>query len=120
MIEVQLKDIVNNAAVFTTLNKNTLRARTAYKMALLFKEMQSQLDNYNVIRNSLLEKYGHYVKGDMYTFVQDENLADFNSEHEELLNEKVQLNCNKINIDELEDAELTTEQMTALLPFIEE
>lgn len=118
LIEVQLKDIVNNARVFGTLNNSSFRARTAYKIALLFKELQNQLDSYNSVRKGLLEKYGELTSTGQYT-VEKEKLSDFSAEHNELLNEQVQLNCNKININELEDVELTTEQMTALLPFIE-
>lgn len=121
LIDIKLKDIIGNIENFSALNQNKMRGKTAYKVARILTELQIHLEDYNTVRGRLLSQYGKPTSEliNQYT-IPDENILKFNQELEELLNEQVQLNCAKINIDEFEDVELTPGQMTALLPFIEE
>ena len=121
MFEIQLRDIVENAKFFAQLNQKPLRAKTAYKIATLIRELEPHLANYNDIYNSLLEKYGTLEDDEKkrYTFSLEQKEL-FDKEYVELLNEAIQINCNKINIADLDEIEISASQMRQMMPFIEE
>jgi len=51
--------------------------------------------------------------------VPPESINDFNAEMTELLNSEIEINANKLNINDLEEMEFTPSEMIALEPFVE-
>lgn len=126
MIDVQLKDIVNGLETFQYLMGVSMPSKTAYQIARLAREISKEYKVWEETRLTLIKKYG--VKDENGELKIDENnqwtidntFADiFTKEINELLETQIQINANKIKLDNL-DCLLNPNQMMNLIAFIEE
>ena len=126
MIEVQMKDIVNNSTILQELLDKKLKGKTALNLARIIREMEPEYKTFQDTRTNLIKKYGKQENGELITdengnyHIRTEDVEKFNNELEELLNVDITLNANKIDINDLNDIEFTPRQMVFLEKFIEE
>lgn len=126
MIEVQVKDIVNSAEIFSTLSQKKLNMRMAYQLAKIIKEVQKEFELFQETRMKLINEYaerdedGQLKVDENNNFtIPKEKIQDFQKELNELLETQVELQINKINLDELENVEFTPMELIKIEKFIE-
>lgn len=126
MINITLEQLVDSAESLKTLGQKPLKARCAYAVGKLLKAADSEMTNFNETRLELIKKYGDKNEsGELATdeqgnvHIANEVLGDFNKELRDLLDTPVEINTNKIKIEDLGDIEFTPSEMTMLEPFIE-
>jgi acyl-CoA synthetase (NDP forming) len=104
-----------------------MKIKVAYKIARLAREIQKEIELFESTRHTLIEKYG--IKNENGELVEDKNGGypiqkekknEFLKETNELLNSKISLNVDKLSLKDLEEAELTPQQIIKLIDFIEE
>lgn len=127
MIDIKLNDIVEGISCMQELSTRTLRSRPAYKIAKLLKEVNNEYQIFNEQRRALIEKYG--TKDENGQLAVDENgnyrivqekIGEFNKELQELLDTEINLNCSKIDLDDLDGEEFTPTQMMQMSAFLSE
>lgn len=127
MINITLKEIVDSAETMRKLSQESLKGKTAYHIARLLREIDKELTLFNETRGNLIKKYGDKdengeLKVDENGICQftSEEMEKFYSEMNDILNNIIELNANKITLDELEELDFTPSEMIILEPFIEE
>ena len=127
MIEVSLNALMNSVEVMNDLIQKKMKIKVAYKIARLAREIQKEIELFESTRHTLIEKYG--IKNENGELVEDKNGGypiqkekkdEFLKETNELLNSKISLNVDKLSLKDLEEAELTPQQIIKLIDFIEE
>lgn len=125
MIEVQVKDIVNSAEIFSALSQKKLNMRMAYQLAKIIKEVQKEFELFQETRMKLIYEYaernedGQLKVDENNNFtIPKEKIQNFQKELNELLEMQVELQINKINLDELEDIEFTPMDLIKIEKFI--
>ncbi len=127
MIEVTLNELLNVSSVMQELAKKPMKVKAAYKTAKMLNAIEKEYQLFQDARTKLIEKYGQ--RGDDGNLkidengnysVSNENLIAFNKELNEMLEEKVTLNANPLNVEELEEANFTPADMIALTPFMDD
>jgi len=91
------------------------------------REVDKELTLFNETRSNLIKKYGEKdEKGELKIdengnckFIP-ENIEKFYSEMDDILNNIIELNANKIELKDLENLDFTPIEMVVLEPFIEE
>ena len=126
MINVTLEQLLNSSEGLKGLSQKQLKARCAYTVGKLLKNIDGELTTFNEARMNLITKYGE--KDENNELIKDEkdnvhilpeNIALFNKELQELLNTSVELNNNKIKISDIDSIEFTPTEMSQLEPFID-
>lgn len=126
MITIKLEELINCAEGLKNLSQKQLKARTAYTVGKLLKVADAEMNEFNEARMKLIKKYGE--KDENNELITDENenvhipnesVEAFNSELQDLLSASIELNANKIKLDDLDDVDFTPSEMTQLDPFIE-
>ena len=127
MINITLREIVDSSDTMKKLSQKSLKGKTAYYVARLLREVDKELTLFNETRGNLIKKYGEKdEKGELKI---DENgnckfipekIEKFYSEMDDILNNIIELNANKIELKDLEDLDFTPIEMVVLEPFIEE
>lgn len=126
MIDITLEQLINSTDGLKKLSEKSLKARSAYIVGKLLKAADAEMTDFNSARMDLIKKYGE--KDESGELKSDENgnvrippesLVEFNKELKDLLDTKVSINANKIDIAELENIEFTPGEMTQLEEFIE-
>ena len=116
-----LGEIVAGIEAINKLLDAPLKARTAFRMSKLSKELQPHFETYEKVRQELLEKFGTKVESDddtpegqvQYTFANG-TAEKFQEELIAMLEEKVDVKVRKVKLSELNGSELTARDMMAL------
>lgn len=126
MINISLRELVDSSETMKKLSQKSLKGKTAYYIARLLREIDKELTLFNETRGNLIKKYGEKDEnGDLKIdengickFIPEE-MEKFYSEMNDILNNIIELNANKINLNDLEELNFTPNEMIALEPFIE-
>ena len=114
-----LGEIVAGIEAINKLLDAPLKARTAFRLGKLSKELSPHFETYEKVRQELLEKFGKKVESDdengqvQYSFANG-TAEKFQTELIAMLEEKVDVKVRKIKVTELNGANLTARDMMAL------
>ena len=114
-----LGEIVAGIEAINKLLDAPLKARTAFRLGKLSKELSPHFETYEKVRQELLEKFGTKVESDdengqvQYSFANG-TAEKFQTELIAMLEEKVDVKVRKIKIAELNGSDLTARDMMAL------
>ena len=114
-----LGEIVAGIEAINKLLDAPLKARTAFRLGKLSKELSPHFETYEKVRQELLEKFGEKVESDEENGQVQYNFANgtaekFQAELIAMLEEKVDVKVRKIKVTELNGANLTARDMMAL------
>lgn len=127
MITVKISELLNSVETLQKLSQKDFKAKLAWQIARLLKSAENEIQSFNETRMDLIRKYGE--KDENGGLVTDEHgncriieskVVNFNNELNELINSTVEINANKIGIDQLENLDFTPSEISILEPFIEE
>ena len=106
-------------ALKTLMGKN-LKAKTAYQIARLAREVEKEMNEVNKTYQEIVTKYGtpSEENPDEYV-VPKEKIEEYNSEIGEFMSTELELNVNKVPMRELEDENFTPSEIIKLEPFME-
>ena len=127
MIKVKMITLLNSTEALQNLAKKDLKARLALRVSKLLKAADTEIQSFNDARMNLIQKYGE--KDSNNELIKDEegnckipesNTSTFTNELNELVAEEVEINVNKIKLEDIEDLEFTPLEMSLLEDFIED
>lgn len=126
MITLKLEDLVNSTEALQKLSNTSLKARPAFTVSKMLKEAEKELANFNEVRMNLINKYGEKdEEGKLITDENDnckitaEHINDFSNELQELVATTIEINANKLTLEDLGDADFTPSEIAALEPFVD-
>lgn len=126
MITITLEQLLNSTDGLKGLSQKQLKARPAYAISKILKAADAEMTTFNDTRMELIKKYGEKdetgeLKSDENgnVHIVDEMLSTFNKELQDLLSTSIDINANKIRIDDIGDVEFTPAEMAQLDEFIE-
>lgn len=128
MMTVKLKDAVESTDILRQLAGVKLKGRAAFNVAKMLKQLEDELNLFNETRTKLIQQYADKDEdGELkinpdtneYMF-SDENMNKFVEEINGVLNGEIEVNANKLRLEDLEDSDFTPVQMMALEAFVEE
>ena len=114
-----LGEIVAGIEAINKLLDAPLKARTAFRLGKLSKELAPHFETYEKVRQELLEEFGTKVESDdengqvQYSFANG-TAEKFQAELIAMLDEKVDVKVRKIKVAELNGSDLTARDMMAL------
>jgi len=122
-----VQEMVDSVSILREINEKKMPAKTAYQFARIIREMENELKNFQNIRMKLVERYGK--KDENGNLIQDEDgnveifsekKNDFKKEISDLMESKIQINCELINLNELLDNEFTPGEINQLFFCLKE
>lgn len=126
MIQVTLNDILNNVQIFREISTMTLPIKTAFRVARLIRELDKESATFDESRRIIIEKYAERDEnGEMKQteegniILQQDRIMECNNELNDLLNTEIEINADKLNLDEMGDIELTPAQVYNIEAFVE-
>ena len=126
MIQVQVRDIINSMDTMKLLIEKPLKARVAFRVAKLVREIDKEFELYNSERDKLIKKYGMkdengelIIDDEGRGRLSDENIPKFNQEIQEMLDNEVELNAQPIALADLGEEEFTAIQLAQIEKFLD-
>ena len=126
MIEINLSEIVNAVEPLKTLSNSKIKGRAAYRVAKFLKRVEEEYQLFETTRMNLVQEYckkddkGEPIIVDNSYSIDQERVAEFNTEINKLLNTTVTIDMDPISMDDLGDIEFTPGDIMLLEKFIEE
>lgn len=122
-----MADLLNSTEILRKLSQQDFKAKVAWQIARILKAAETELQGFNDARMSLIKKYGESDEnGELITDengnckISPEQISNFNTELNDLINTEIEINGNKIDVAQLEDCDFTPSDIAMLEPFIEE
>lgn len=126
MIRIKNQDLLNGIEILQKLSQTHLKARPSWEVSRILKATDVEIQNFNEARMNLIRRYGEKDEnGELITDSNDqckiipEEINNFAEEFNELVNAEVEINANKVRIDDIADKEFTPAEMSQLEPFID-
>lgn len=127
MIELTVQEMIDSIPTLRELSNKQLKSKVAFRVARLLREVQAESETFETARINLVKLYGAKdengeLKADENgnTYIEQEHVAEFNSELTDLLNNKITINGDKLSLDDLGDETFTPQQMLSFSAFLEE
>lgn len=127
MISVTLQEVFNAMPILQELADKDLTIKTSFVIARIIIEVEKEYNLFQEQRKKMFDKYveknedGNFKIDENNNYIIKPGLAQlFNSEMNELLQTAVELNCNFINLEDIQDLCMSPRAVTGLLPFIKE
>ena len=126
MIKVKISELLNSTEALQKLARMQLKAKLAWNVSRLLKAADVEIQDFNEARLNLIRKYGE--KDENGELITDENgnckilpesIEEFTAELNELAASEVEINANKVRIDDLENLDFTPADMATLETFID-
>ena len=127
MITTTIDSLLTIKPILQNLANTSMPAREAFSILKMLKLVDKEYESIEVVQRKMLDTYG--AKNEDGTFTTDEKgnyiikkegIEDYVAEMQAFLEEKVELNCSKINFSMLEKIDLTPAQMILIEDFIDE
>ena len=126
MIKLKINDLLESTEVLQKLAKKELKAKLAWQVGRLLKSAEQEIQDFNETRMNLIKKFGE--KDENGELITDENnnckisadsTSNFSNELTELLDSEVEINANKIKIDDIANIDFSPSEMIQLEPFVD-
>lgn len=127
-MKVKMSQILRAQNVYESIKNTPISIQTLYKIAKLFNTLNTEAEFYTNRLQTIAQKYGekdedgNLVPNENNTGVkiQPDKVNAAQKEIDDLLDLEIEVPKVIISLSELEGAQLTLENLSALLPFIEE
>ena len=127
LIELTVKELIDSIEPFKELLNLKLNGRTAYLLGRIMREVDKEYSNFQNTRNKLIEKYEMKDENGNRIINQEGNISiapdkidKFNQELMDVLQTKIEICADTINLADIEKFEFTPQQIMILMPFIKE
>jgi len=127
MIKVSLNDIVNSIDTFQVIMQQSFKGSLAFKIARLARELNKEMETFNEQRRKIVNEYSLKDENGEVKFDENGNIQitpdriqEFNTEFTNLLNTEVEINADKLPMDNIDDFEVSPQQMLNIEMFFEE
>ena len=126
MIKVKISDLLNSTEALQKLAGTELKAKLAWQVGRILKAAEAEIQSFNETRMDLIRKYGEKdEKGELVTDetgnckIMEGGILDFSNQLTELVESEVEINGNKIKIDDLDNVNFTLAEMAQLEVLID-
>lgn len=126
MITVKLSDIINSVDTFQIIMQQSFKGSLAFKIARLARELNREMEIFNSERQKILNEY--CVKDSNNNLESDENgnvkiipgkISEFNEIFTNLLDTTIDINADKLPADQMDNFEISPQQMLNIEMFFE-
>ncbi|MCJ0933024.1 hypothetical protein MST22_17875 [Virgibacillus halodenitrificans] len=119
-MKIKVKDIFNIDEGLTTLSEKELPVGVAFHIQRVHKIVGGEVKTAQELRSKIINKYKEKDLENGRVKLKEDKLEEFNKELEELLDQEVRLEINKININDLNSISITPKTLGLLNTIIEE
>ena len=113
-MKVSIREIYASRTSLGKLAQAQLPVKLSYDLAKLLKKLN---DEYTLIedqRVALVKKHGEEIDGGEFTIANDEQKENFLNEFNELLDNDIEVDFEKINVDQLGNISISPNELSSL------
>lgn len=127
MIELSVREILEIIPVLKDLSSQTFNGKAAFNVARIIRETTNEIQSFDQARQKLISEYCEKQENGMPILdennnyrIAKKNIEIFNNSIQDILQSKINLNINYLNLNDIINIQCTPQQMLALQPIIKE
>lgn len=129
LIRVKVKEVVDAIPMLRELSAIPFPVVTAFKIARIMRELDNEVKTFDMARAQIVDKYcvkdlnGNFELDAVGNIkIASDKIEKCNKEIADLLNCEIEINTEKITLDELSSADIkyTVEQIISMVGFLQE
>lgn len=118
-MKIKIADILNKEKSLAEVLTKEVPVKAGYRLGRNLNKINSELRDYNNKRNELIKKYGEKnKKGDIEVKQGGEQWDNFSKDLGQLLDEEIEVDLMKVNLEMLGDIKIKSTDMAHLVDFI--
>ena len=114
-MKIKLLDILSNAEPIKELQETKLPVKVSYRIMRLVNKIQPELDTYDVKRKQLIKEFGDINKDGLLQVTDPKKLEKFTIQIQELLNIEIDIDFQKIKVEELGDLTISPKLLVSFI-----
>ena len=127
-MKMKMYEVLEFQKLYEKIKDSKMPFKTAYKFSKLIKALEVEIQFYQEKFGELVEKFAERDEEGGFIFLDEgqgvkikkEDIQECNQQMADLNNLEVDIDVEEFSIDELEQIDLTIEDMRVLLPYIKE
>lgn len=127
MMKLTLREIVSAVSTLNQIINNQFSGSLAFRISRIVRELRKETETFEAERDKIIMKYcerdenGEPVMTGKNSYkIAADKVDECNNEFNTLLDTEVEINANKLDMDDLDEFEITPNQMENIMVFFEE
>jgi hypothetical protein len=117
-VSIRMSELREITGSLSKVLSQDLPIKQAYRMSKMAKAINSELKEFNEMREKLIRKYGE--RDEQGNISVKEKANEFNEEFQPLLEEEIELSLIPIDLNEIQNVKLSPIDIANLEPFLDE
>lgn len=125
MIELTVKEVMESVGVLNEIMEQPFHGALAFKISRIIRELRKEVESFNTERDKIIRVFSEKDENGKPVLLENGNIKirsdlvkECNDEFEKLLGTSIEINAEKLDLDELDEIEITPKKMESILVLV--
>jgi len=126
MIELTVKEVMESVGVLNEIMEQPFHGALAFKISRIIRELRKEVESFNTERDKIIRVFSEKDENGKPVLLENGNIKirsdlvkECNDEFEKLLRTSIEINAEKLDLDELDEIEITPKKMESILVLVD-
>ena len=126
MIELTVKEVMESVGVLNEIMEQPFHGALAFKISRIIRELRKEVESFNTERDKIIRVFSEKDENGKPVLLENGNIKirsdlvkECNDEFEKLLGTSIEINAEKLDLDELDEIEITPKKMESILVLVD-
>lgn len=127
MIELTVKEVMESVGVLNEIMEQPFHGALAFKISRIIRELRKEVESFNAERDKIIRVFSEKDENGKPVLLENGNIKirsdlvkECNDEFEKLLGTSIEINAEKLDLDELDEIEITPKKMESILVLVDD
>lgn len=127
MIELTVKEVMESVGVLNEIMEQPFHGALAFKISRIIRELRKEVESFNTERDKIIRVFSEKDENGKPVLLENGNIKirsdlvkECNDEFEKLLGTSIEINAEKLDLNELDEIEITPKKMESILVLVDD
>ena len=127
MIELTVKEVMESVGVLNEIMEQPFHGALAFKISRIIRELRKEVESFNAERDKIIRVFSEKDKDGKPVLLENGNIKirsdlvkECNDEFEKLLGTSIEINAEKLGMEDLDEIEITPKKMESILVLVDD
>ena len=127
MIELTVKEVMESVGVLNEIMEQPFHGALAFKISRIIRELRKEVESFNTERDKIIRVFSEKDENGKPVLLENGNIKirsdlvkECNDEFEKLLGTSIEINAEKLGMEDLDEIEITPKKMESILVLVDD
>lgn len=127
MIELTVKEVMESVGVLNEIMEQPFHGALAFKISRIIRELRKEVESFNAERDKIIRVFSEKDEDGKPVLLENGNIKirsdlvkECNDEFEKLLGTSIEINAEKLGMEDLDEIEITPKKMESILVLVDD